>query len=369
MRRLFFKKLVPWVYTLVLIFLIHTLISCARGPTKPTAPETMEGVPITIKEISFREEPTYTRIIIEGSEPLKYTFFKLLTDPLRIAIDIPNGEFADIPIPIEVNNGTLTQIDIGQYEGKGRIEIGLTKTVNYNITKVEKKLFVDVERLGPVEVAEEKVEVAEEKIPPEAVEIKAKAKNINQILVDKERKAVHITLIADGKIGDYNSFKLEKPSRLVIDVWNVKKAYPKNLIQVDHPLLKRVRMGKHPKKTRFVFDSAPPQVPPFKIHRAENRLIVSFGPTEEGLPKVERLGMLTGIDFKQMDHKSRIIILTSQVATYDVFKMSKTTVALDLKKMRVPKSLKRGLDTKAFDSAVDYINLYNVKSETSHCIG
>jgi len=328
-------------------------------------PETMEGVPITIKEISFREEPTYTRIVIEGSEPLKYTFFKLLTDPLRIAIDIPNGEFEDIPIPIEVNNGTLTQIDIGQYEGKGRIEIGLTKTVNYNITKVEKKLFVDVERLGPVEVAEEKVEVAEEKIPPEVVEIKATAEKINQILVDKRGKAVHVTLIADGKIGDYNSFKLEKPSRLVIDVWNVKKAYPKNLIQVDHPLLKRVRLGKHPKKTRFVFDSAPPQVPPFKIQRAENQLIVSFGPTEEGPPKVERLGMLMGIDFKQMDHKSRIIILTSHVATYDVFKISKTTIALDLKKMKVPKSLKRGLDTKAFDSAVDYINLYNVKSETS----
>ncbi len=365
MRHSFFKKSSPWVYSLVLIFLIHTLISCARGPTKPMAPEMVEGVPIKIKEISFREEPTYTRIIIEGSEPLKYTFFKLLTDPLRIAIDIPNGEFEDIPVPIEVNNGTLTQIDIGQYEGKGRIEIGLTKTVNYNITKVEKRLFVDVERLEPVEVAEEKAEVAEEKIPPVAVEIKAKAEKITEILVDKGEKAVHVTLIADGKIGDYNSFTLEKPPRLVIDVWNVKKEYPKNLIQVDHPLLKRVRLGKHPKKTRFVFDSTRPQVPPFQINRAENRLIISFGQTEEGPPKVERLGMLTGINFKQMDHKSRIIVFTSHVATYDVFKISKTAVALDLKKMMAPKRLKRGLDTKAFDSAVDYISLYNVKSETS----
>ena len=361
----FFKKPVPWVCTLGLIFLIHTLISCARGPTKPMAPEMVEGVPIKIKEISFREEPNYTRIIIEGSEPLKYTFFKLLTDPLRIAIDIPNGEFEVIPVPIKVNNGTLTQIDIGQYEGKGRIEIGLTKTVNYNITKVEKKLFVDVERLAVAEKAKEKVEVAEEKIPPEAIKIKAKAEKITQILMDKGERVIHVTLIADGKIGDYNSFKLEKPPRLVIDVWNVKKEYPKNLIQVNHPLLKRVRLGKHPKKTRFVFDSARPQLPQFQIHRAENRLIVSFGLTEEGPPKVKRFGMLTGIDFKQMDHKSRIIVFTSDVATYDVFKISETAVALDLKKMRVPKSLKRGLDTKAFDSAVDYISLYNVKSETS----
>jgi hypothetical protein len=203
----------------------------------------MEGAPIKIKDISFREEPTYTRVIIEGSEPLKYTFFKLLTDPLRIAIDIPNGQFEDIPVPIDVSNGTLTQIDIGQYEGKGRIEIGLTKTVNYNITKVEKKLFVDVERTGPLEVTREKVEVTEDKIAPEGVEIKAKAEKITRVTVDKGKEAVRVTLIADGRIGDYNSFKLNKPARLVIDIWNVKKDYPKKLIQVDHPLLKRVRMG------------------------------------------------------------------------------------------------------------------------------
>jgi hypothetical protein len=87
--------------------------------------------------------------------------------------------------------------------------------------------------------------------------------------------------------------------------------------------------------------------------------------TEGRAPKVERLGTLTGIDFKQMDHKSRVIVSTSNAATYDVFKISEKAVALDLKKMRVSERLKRGVDTKAFDSAVDYISLYNVKSETS----
>jgi type IV pilus assembly protein PilQ len=365
MKHSFLKKPVRWVCALGLIFSIYALGSCARGPTKLIGPETMKGVPVKIKEISFREEPNYTRVTIEGSEPLKYTFFKLLTDPLRIAIDVPNGEFEEIAVPIEVNNGTLTQIDVAQLEGKGRVEIGLTQTVNYNITKVEKKLFVDVERAGVLIEAKERVEVTEEKIPPEAPKLKATAEKITQVLVDKGEKAVHVTLIADGTIGDYNSFKLGKPPRLVIDIWNVKKGYPKNLIQVDHPLLKRVRLGKHPKKTRFVFDSAPPHVPRFQIQRAENRLVVSFGQVEEGPPKVGRLGTLTGIDFKQMDHKSRIIVSTSDAATYDVFKISEKAVALDLKEMRVPKRLKRAVDTKAFDSPVDYISLYNVKSEAS----
>jgi type IV pilus assembly protein PilQ len=365
MRHSFSNKPAGWAWVLGFIFLIPILCSCARGPARPAAPEMVEGLPIKIKEISFREEPTYTRVIVEGSEPLKYTFFKLLTDPLRIAIDIPGGEFEDVPVPIEVNNGTLTQINVGQYEGKGRIEIGLTRTVNYNITKVEKKLFVDVERLEPLEVAKEKAEVTEEKLPPKTAKIKAKAENITNVTVDKGKKAVHVTLFADGKLGDYNSFKLENPPRLVIDVWNVKKEYPKNAVQVDHLLLKRVRLGAHPKKTRFVFDSARPQVPQFQINKVENRLVVTFGEAEKIPSKVSTLGILTGIDFKQMDHTSRIIVTTSEVASYDVLKISETAVALDLKKMTVRESLRRGLDTKAFDSAVNYISLYNVKSETS----
>jgi hypothetical protein len=359
------KKAGQWICTLGLIFLIFALGSCARGPTKPVTPETMEGVPVKITDISFREEPTYTRVIVEGSEPLKYTFFKLLTDPLRIAIDVPNGEFGDIPVPIEVNNGTLTQIDIGRHEGKGRIEIGLTQTVNYNITKAEHKLFVDIERSGVPVVGEEKREVVEERIPPEAREIKAKAEKITKVLLDKGKEAVRITLIADGKIGNYDSFKLDKPPRLVIDIRNVKKGYPKNQIQVDHSLLKRVRLGEHPKKTRFVFDFAQPQIPQFQIQRAVDRLVVSFGRTETIPTKVEKLGTLMGIDFKQMDHKSRIVISTSEVATYDVVKLSEKAVALDLKEMRVPQHLRRGVDTKEFDSAIDYISLFNVKSETS----
>jgi hypothetical protein len=100
---------------------------------------------------------------------------------------------------------------------------------------------------------------------------------ITQIVVDKEEKVIRVTLIGDRKIGDYNCFKLKKPPRLVVDIWNAQKEYPKSLIQVDHPLLKRVRLEKHPKKIRFVFESALPQVPLFRVQRAENRLVVSFG--------------------------------------------------------------------------------------------
>jgi hypothetical protein len=104
-----------------------------------------------------------------------------------------------------------------------------------------------------------------------------KTGKITQILVDKEEKVIHVTLIGGRKIGDYNAFKLKKPPRLVIDIWNVQTEYPKSHIRVDHPLVKRVRLENHPKKTRFVFESVGPQVPVFRVRRADNRLIVRFG--------------------------------------------------------------------------------------------
>ena len=112
------------------------------------------------------------------------------------------------------------------------------------------------------------------------------ARKITQVLVDKSESGIQVTMVADGKIGDYKSFTLRKPPRLVIDVWNVKKEYPRDLIRVNHPLLKSVRMGRHPKKTRFVFDSARPRVPRFEINTAGNRLVVSFGQTG-GVPPRE----------------------------------------------------------------------------------
>jgi len=119
-----------------------------------------------------------------------------------------------------------------------------------------------------------------ERVATKGVKELRKAEKISQILVDKGERVIQVTLIGDGKIGDYKSFKLENPPRLVIDIGNVEKEYPKSLIQVEYPLLKRIRLGRHPKKTRFVFDFAYPEVPHFQIQRAENRLIVSFGHME-----------------------------------------------------------------------------------------
>jgi hypothetical protein len=101
-------------------------------PPETAAPTAKSSV---IQRVSFQEEERFTRILVEGSEPIDLPFYKLLADPLRIAIDIPNVDLRGIKEPLRINNGTIAEVMTTQYDGKGRIEIGLSQMTNYNISK------------------------------------------------------------------------------------------------------------------------------------------------------------------------------------------------------------------------------------------
>jgi hypothetical protein len=100
-----------------------------------------------IQKISFIEEENYSRIQMEGSETLEPPFYKLLSDPLRIAIDVPNIDLKQIKEPIKIDSGTVSEVLTTQFDDKGRIEIGLTQMTNYNIFKEDKILIIDIEKV------------------------------------------------------------------------------------------------------------------------------------------------------------------------------------------------------------------------------
>ena len=109
----------------------------------------------TIQKISFTEEENYTRIQIEGSETIAPPFYKLLSDPLRIAIDVPNIDLKQIKSPLKIDNGTIGEVLTTQFDDKGRIEISLVQMTNYNISKEEKNLIIDIEKVKKVAEAKE----------------------------------------------------------------------------------------------------------------------------------------------------------------------------------------------------------------------
>jgi type IV pilus assembly protein PilQ len=349
-------------------------------PAKPEPPAEAAKVSV-IQRISYSEEDNYTRIQIEGSEPIAPPYYKVLTDPLRIAIDIPSVDLKEIKTPLKIENGTIGEVLATQYDDKGRIEIGLAQMANYNITKEEKSILIDVERAKKIaETKETKPEEAAKPEEPKKEMAQPKAKEIVNLLYEQKKDFVLFNVVADGRVENYDSFKLDSPARLVLDIWDVGRRYPKKSVKIKSPLIKQVRMGRHADKLRVVFDSAKPELPSYHINRVDNRLVVSFGkvpqPSEpqillpekvgEGPPprvmaKAGRRGTVKEIDFKQIDNKSRIVVVMTEEPAFESQTVSKNKIAVDIKNAFVPKRLQRALNTSEFDSAVNYIDITNVK--------
>jgi type IV pilus assembly protein PilQ len=327
--------------------------SALRGPEKPVLPPT-RAEPITITAITFSDEEDYTRVAIEGSGEFMYEFLELLEDPLRISVKIANASF-EVTTPIVVDDGTVTEIVAMKVGDRGRIDIGLTRRVDYTITQEATRLYVDIEKgeeMRPFAVAE-----------PEGPTSLDPAKALTDVSVAKQGDITEVTITTDGLVGDYNAFTLESPARLVIDLWRLKSRVPKTTVPAGTAHLKRVRIGRHPKKTRLVLDSSRATLAPYRIDRFQSRLVVAMG--DVAALEREMASVLDGVDFKQIDDKSRMVLSSSARVDYEIFKMSQRDIVVELKKTNVPKHVKRALDTKAFDSAVESIRIYNVRSEAS----
>jgi len=110
------------------IFLLFLTNCASEKPltqtAKPMTPAPVAKVSV-IQRITFNEEENYTRVRIEGSEPIGPPFYKLLTEPLRIAIDVPNIDLKEIKSTLKIENGTIGEVMTTQFYDRGRIEIGL----------------------------------------------------------------------------------------------------------------------------------------------------------------------------------------------------------------------------------------------------
>jgi len=106
----------------------------------------------------------------------------------------------------------------------------------------------------------------------------APAQSLVDIFVDKSQKdTVILKLKTDGKVGHYNSFTLNKPARLTIDLLRIKRMFPQKVVAVDSPYLEKVRLGDHQKKVRVVLDFSAKTFPPYRIDRIGDELRIVLG--------------------------------------------------------------------------------------------
>ncbi len=276
-----------------------------------------------VEGVNIEEQEDISRVVITTTRPATYSVYRPL-QPVRIMVDISDAVLReDLTQELDVNNGTINSIKFSRISGEGnsitRVEIGLEDITGYEVVKEDNRLTVEVERLAgskavssvegpPMEVAPVPIEEGdilltggpsdfeewaddeaavgvpvpvpvgvEKPTAPAAIPVMGRADKLLDIGVIEKDDHMVINLITNGEVGDYNAFTIEKPSpkRIVLDLWNLDRLYPKNKLAVNSQGIKQIRIGRHPDKLRLVFDVSSSQIPSFNFEKANDRLTMT----------------------------------------------------------------------------------------------
>jgi type IV pilus assembly protein PilQ len=194
---------------------------------------------------------------------------------------------------------------------------------------------------------------ADAEAPPAASGVK-----VEEVVVSKTPYYTNIEATVSGKIENYNSFKLNDPFRIVVDIWGVAQGAVASELPVGTPQVKSVKLSQQGDKLRMLVETPDDAPFPFLVTTEGNRLVLSVGGGQEG--KVTSLdrpaaGMepskgktVVGIDLEDLPDMSNVIITTSGAVPHEVVE-GKDSVTLVFPGASTDKGLLREMDARKFD--------------------
>jgi len=209
------------------------------------------------------------------------------------------------------------------------------------------------------------VAIAAEPSGPDAAQpAGAPGARIREVTVSKSPYNTTIQASVDGAIENYNSFKLNDPFRIVVDVWGVAQGTAASEIPVGTPQVKVVKISTVDRKLRMVVETPGDRPMPFVVSAEKGVLVLSVGGgAEEKIASTERLQdgkapakgpAVVGIDLEDLPDASNVVIATAGDPPYQVSKEA-GGVTLVFKGAVAEKGLLRRIDARKFDIPVKAI--------------
>ncbi len=243
--------------------------------------------PLSIQKIEVVESTEGPRVSIEGSKPFEYTVFKQ-TNPLRIVVDLPEANLGKLAGPIKVQNGIVNVIQnkqMGEPEKRrARVEIGLDRSVDYDVNSEGNFLFISLSKTmgdSPIPPKEKEVQQETKAESLQAIKPLLKAKAVMDVAVTDKKDWIEVEIRGDGPLPDFRSFKLSRPTRLVVDLPRITNAFLKKKIDVGSPLLRDIRIGQTPERLRFVLTSPGAKLPPYELSKEGQNLQIFLGQVKD----------------------------------------------------------------------------------------
>jgi type IV pilus secretin PilQ/predicted competence protein len=268
-----------------------------------------EATPTTITDIRQESTDRSTRLVVECSGPLAYTYYS--PDPLTLVVDIPEVDASQVPARVNVGTREVESLrvtSLARADGRSlaRIEVRLASLVPYQIFSKDKALNLVFERPASLASAAETSSAPAPATPAPAPAAPApgpppaptapvasaapaetpagpRATRIVAVTRDQFDGLLAFTVKADGRL-KYKDFTIPNPDRLVVDFADVSARASVRSIDVGEKPVRRVRLGQFsaeaPKVARLVLDLTQPS--PYRIIDGADGVRIVFG--ESGPP-------------------------------------------------------------------------------------
>lgn len=184
------------------------------------------------------------------------------------------------------------------------------------------------------------------------------------VTVERSPHGTTIRVAVDGTIENYNSFKLNDPFRIVVDIWGMGRGTAASEIPVGTPQVKAVKISSVDRKLRMVIETPGDRPMPFLVNAEKGELVLSVGGgTEDKVTSTDRLHdgkeppkgpAIVGIDLEDLPDASNVVIATSGNPAYRVSKKA-GSVTLTFDRVSAEKGLLRRIDARKFDIPVKTI--------------
>jgi hypothetical protein len=282
--------------------MIALLLGCASNKDLGVFPPESKR----ITDIVITENSESLFLTIKGNQPLTYTVIKqaspngVLFQFPATALGIGKGIYS-LP-EYEIISFIKASENVADNTTTSLIFVALTRDTPYNLTPDKDGLKVSFSKATKISKGAEPPKQASAKKPePKAIQKKVpepeetqkkvpepgaiqktmpSATLLTAVTVKSGNDSIVVNVDADGLIKEYQSFTMNQPARIVLDIPNVKSQFDtEKRIAVDSKWVKRIRYFGHPGKLRLVLETHSDYLSKYRIDPTETGLLIQVGKT------------------------------------------------------------------------------------------
>ncbi len=365
----------------------------------------LAGETKTISAVEVQGEDGLTRIVLRGAKDAIYTAF-MREDPPRLILELPDVAFDGVTTPISVKNGLVEDVTLGAFgdakagRGMARVSIALTTASDYEVKPQGDEIVVELRATavaanepapsqpGPPEVAPEPTPepaAAAATTAPTPAAAESTAPKVETIAA----VADGVEIGATGPIDNVDSFQLQNPDRIVIDLFGAKSAMKVAKQSFAEGVVSQARIGEHPDKVRVVLDLRAATGKPTVVPTAMG-LRVELQPTESttaakpaetasrvpAAPAAEEPVVtpeaaaasepvpsgdpaVQSVHFESLPTHDRVVLTLGRKVKASQFAPDDSTLIVMLKDATIDPATERRVDTKEFGGPIELFSVFN----------